>query len=89
MAKTWEDVEWGSSTDKKEWVVEYTVEEGGTITLHLTILSGEDRDEIEKGLLKELRSVYIDGNPIEVTVHRMEVIHESSESQPFDGMFSP
>jgi|TARA_B100001094_G_scaffold324889_2_gene378217 hypothetical protein len=89
MAESWEDVTWDQSNPKKEWVVEYTVSVNGKKNHHLSILYGEDMSEIQKSLLNELRNTYVQDEKIEVTVHRMEEVQDTSESVSFEGCFSP
>jgi hypothetical protein len=89
MAKTWEDVEWDSDSPLKEWVIEYSVKEGTSVTYHVTIVTADGHESVQKNLLKELEETYAGGQPIEVTVHRMEEVHNGNSSVSFEGMFSP
>ena len=89
MAESWEDVTWDTSDPQKEWVVEYTVSVNGDKNHHLTVLYGDDLSDIQRSLLHELRNTYVDNETIEVTVHRMEEVKETSQSVGFEGCFSP
>ena len=89
MAETWEDVTWDESKPLKEWVVEYTVSVNGEMNHHLNILYGEDLVDVQRSLLHELRKTYVEKERIDVTVHRMEEIKDTSDSVYFEGCFMP
>jgi hypothetical protein len=89
MAETWEDVTWDESKPLKEWVVEYTVSVNGEMNHHLNILYGEDLVDVQRSLLHELRKTYVEKERIDVTVHRMEEIKDTSDSVYFEGCFTP
>ena len=89
MAETWEDVTWDESQPLREWVVEYTVSVSGEMNHHLGILYGEDLVDVQRSLLHELRKTYIENERIDVTVHRMQEIKDTSEAEFFEGCFTP
>jgi len=72
MEETWEDITWAGEKTPKEWVVEYIALVSGEKIHHLSILFGEDHQEIQRSLLQELRIAYHDSSKIDVTVIRME-----------------
>ncbi len=72
--KGW-DVAW-EQTDDDEWVVEYVVLEGGRNTRHLSLLLGADADAVRAALVDEIRELYPDASHIEVTVLRLEAVHD-------------
>lgn len=89
MAESWEDVTWDQGRPLKEWAVEYTVAVDGEEYHHLNILFGEDESAVQKSLLDELRQTYVRNERIDVTLHRMEEIRETTNADIFEGCFTP
>jgi hypothetical protein len=77
--KGW-DVAW-EETSEQEWIVEYTVMEGGSTTRHLSVLVGEGPDEVKSSLVDEIRLLYPDASHLEVTVLRLEAIETMDEPE--------
>ena len=89
MAKTWEDITWEDSEPLKEWSVEYMVKINEEHHHHLSVLWGEDHEEVQRNLLAELKRTYSGSERIDVTVLRMEQITDQVEAQFFEGCFTP
>jgi len=89
MAESWEDVTWDQGRPLKEWAVEYTVVVNDEEYHHLNILFGEDESAVQKSLLDELRQTYVSNERIDVTLHRMEEVKETVDSNFFEGCFTP
>ena len=85
MEETWEDIAWEGLTPPKEWVVEYIVLVGGEKIYHLSILYGENHQDVQRNLLNELRIAYPDSDRIDVTVLRMEETVLETDALHFDG----
>lgn len=89
MAKTWEDITWEEETPLKEWVVEYIALVNGEKIHHLSILFGEDYQDVQRSLLHELRLTYPTTDRIDVTVLRMEQTVIEADALHFDGDYTP
>ena len=89
MTKTWEDVAWETKAPRKEWVVEYYAKVGTESTHHLTVLHGEDMEDVQRKLMQELRATYREAQEIEVTVIRMEEIEIEPNIAMFMGAYTP
>ena len=89
MAESWEDVTWDQGRPLKEWAVEYTDVVDDEEYHHLNILFGEDESAVQKSLLDELRQTYVSNERIDVTLHRMEEVKETADSNFFEGCFTP
>ena len=89
MTNTWEDVAWKEETPRREWVVEYYAKVNGKTTHHLTVIRGEDMDDVQRLLMRELRSTYVDAQEIKVTILRMEEIEKKPNASLFTGSFTP
>ena len=89
MTKTWEDVAWETKAPRKEWVVEYYAKVGEESTHHLTVLHGEDMEDIQRLLMQELRATHREAQEIEVTVIRMEEIETEPNIAMFMGAYTP
>ena len=85
MEETWEDIAWEGVTPPKEWVVEYIALVGGEKIHHLSILYGENHQEVQRNLLQELRIAYPGSDRIDVTVLRMEETVLETDALHFDG----
>lgn len=89
MTNTWEDVAWEEEPALKEWVVEYIAKVNDDSTHHLTVISGSDMEDVQKQLMHELRTTYMEASEIEVTVLRMEEIETEPNAFMFNDTFTP
>ena len=89
MTNTWEDVAWEEEPALKEWVVEYIAKVNDDSTHHLTVISGSDMEDVQKQLMQELRTTYMEASEIEVTVLRMEEIETEPNAFMFNDTFTP
>ena len=89
MTNTWEDITWEEEAPLKEWVIEYVAKVGDESSHHLTILYGEEIEDVQRHLMHELRTTYLEAAEIEVTVIRMEVIDQEPNAFLFDGTYTP
>lgn len=89
MTNTWEDVAWEEEPALKEWVVEYIAKVNDDSTHHLTVISGSEMEDVQKQLMQELRTTYMEASEIEVTVLRMEEIETEPNAFMFNDTFTP
>ena len=89
MTNTWEDVAWEEKHTLKEWVVEYIAKVNDDSTHHLTVISGSEMEDVQKQLMQELRTTYMEASEIEVTVLRMEEIETEPNAFMFNDTFTP
>ena len=89
MAETWEDITLEEETPLKEWVVEYIALVSGEKFHHLSILYGENQQDVQRSLLHELRQAYHDSERIDVTVLRMEETVMEADALHFEGDYIP
>ncbi|RJU91596.1 MAG: hypothetical protein DWC01_03690 [Candidatus Poseidoniales archaeon] len=89
MTNTWEDVAWEEEHTLKEWVVEYIAKVNDDSTHHLTVISGSEMEDVQKQLMQELRTTYMEASEIEVTVLRMEEIETEPNAFMFNDTFTP
>ena len=89
MTNTWEDVAWEGETRQKEWVVEYYAMVAGETTHHLSVFGGEDVEDVQRNLMKELRTTYREAHEIEVTVLRMEEVEVEPNIAMFNETYTP
>ena len=89
MTKTWEDITWEEEKPLKEWVIEYVAKIGNESSHHLTILYGEEMEDVQRQLMHELRTTYMEASEIEVTVLRMEVIDSEPNAYHFGEEYTP
>ena len=89
MTNTWEDVAWEEEHALKEWVVEYIAKVNDDSTHHLTVISGSEMEDVQKQLMQELRTTYMEASEIEVTVLRMEEIETEPNAFMFNDTFTP
>ena len=89
MTRTWEDITWEEEKPLKEWVIEYLAKVGEESSHHLTILYGEEMEDVQRQLMHELRTTYLEASEIEVTVLRMEVIDPEPNAYHFADEYTP
>ena len=89
MTNTWEDITWEEEAPLKDFVIEYVAKIGDESSHHLTILYGEEIEDVQRHLMHELRTTYLEATEIEVTVLRMEVIDQEPNAFLFDGTYTP
>ena len=89
MTKIWEDITWEEEKPLKEWVIEYVAKVGEHTSHHLTILYGEEMEDVQRQLMHELRTTYLEASEIEVTVLRMEVIDPEPNAFHFTAEYTP
>ncbi len=73
----------------RSWMVEYTVEVGGEVNRHLTMISASDISDVHQLLLRELRKMYHTSERVDVTVHRIEPVTTNTDALYFEGIYSP
>jgi len=73
----------------KSWMVEYTVEVGGDVNRHLSMINADDISDVHQHLLAELRKMYQTSDRVDVTVHRIEPVSTNTDALYFEGIYSP
>ena len=73
----------------KSWMVEYTVEVGGDLNRHLSMINADDISDVHHHLLAELRKMYQTSERVDVTVHRIEPVSTNTDALYFEGIYSP
>ena len=69
----------------KSWMVEYTVEVGGDLNRHLSMINADDISDVHHHLLAELRKMYQTSERVDVTVHRIEPVSTNTDALYFEG----
>ena len=64
----------------KSWMVEYTVEVGGDVNRHLSMINADDISDVHQHLLAELRKMYQTSERVDVTVHRIEPVSTNTDA---------
>tara|TARA_B100000700_G_C15055410_1_gene862551 strand:- start:5053 stop:5322 length:270 start_codon:yes stop_codon:yes gene_type:complete len=73
----------------RSWMVEYTVEVGGEINRHLSMINASDISDVHHHLLRELRKMYHTSERVDVTVHRIEPVTTNTDALYFEGIYAP
>lgn len=89
MEDSWDEVAWESEGKMKEWYVEYIAIVNEQKYHHMTILYGEDIEEVQRSLLHEVRRTYSSTDRIDITVVKMKETGNDSNDDLFEGIFVP
>tara|TARA_B100001250_G_scaffold402689_1_gene416101 strand:+ start:1802 stop:2074 length:273 start_codon:yes stop_codon:yes gene_type:complete len=90
MEETWEDVSWKEDVQLKEWYVEYMAIVNDQKFHHMSILYGEDLEDVQRSLLHEVRRSYSSTtDSIDITIIKMKETTQSTDAALFEGMFVP
>lgn len=89
MEESWDEVAWESEGKMKEWYVEYIAIVNEQKYHHMTILYGEDIEEVQRSLLHEVRRTYSSTDRIDITVVKMKETGNDSNDDLFEGIFVP
>ena len=72
MEESWDDVAWEQEVKLKEWYVEYIAIVNDQKNHHMSILYGEDMQDVQRSLLHEVRRMYRSTVRIDITVVKMK-----------------
>ena len=89
MEESWEDVSWQEDEPLKEWYVEYIASVNDNKIHHMSILYGEDMQDVQRSLLHEVRRNYSASDRIDITVVKMKETIKSTDGALFEGIFIP
>tara|TARA_B100000282_G_scaffold291329_1_gene263419 strand:- start:1010 stop:1279 length:270 start_codon:yes stop_codon:yes gene_type:complete len=89
MEPTHNTSEESEESSVKSWMVEYTVEVGGDLKRHLSMINADDISDVHEHLLEELRKMYQTSDRVDVTVHRIEPVSTNTDALYFEGSYSP
>ena len=89
MEESWDDVYWDTDGQIREWYVEYIAVVNEQKYHHMTVLYGEDMQDVQKRLLQEVRDTYRSSDRIDITVVKMKETHFDTDSAKFEGLFVP
>ena len=90
MEESWEDVSWEEKDVRlKEWYVEYIAVVNDQKYHHMSILYGEDMQDVQRSLLHEVRRNYNSTDRIVFTVVRMNETEVQTDAALFEGIYVP
>ncbi len=90
MEESWDDVSWEEKDVRlKEWYVEYIAVVNDQKYHHMSILYGEDMQDVQRSLLHEVRRNYNSTDRIDITVVKMKVTEVQTDAALFEGIFVP
>ena len=89
MEESWDDVTWNKDVQLKEWYVEYVAIVNEQKYHHMSILYGEDMQDVQRSLLHEVRRTYSSTDRIDITVVKMKETETQTDSAQFDGIYVP
>ena len=90
MEESWEDVSWEEKDVRlKEWYVEYIAVVNDQKYHHMSILYGEDMQDVQRSLLHEVRRNYNSTDRIDITVVKMKVTEVQTDAALFEGIYVP
>ena len=90
MEESWEDVSWeGKDVRLKEWYVEYIAVVNDQKYHHMSILYGEDMQDVQRSLLHEVRRNYNSTDRIDITVLKMKETEVQTDAALFEGIYVP
>ena len=72
MGESWDDVYWETDGQVREWYVEYIAVVNEQKYHHMTVLYGEDMQDVQRILLQEVRDTYRSSDRIDITVVKMK-----------------
>ena len=90
MEESWEDVSWEEKDVRlKEWYVEYIAIVNDQKYHHMSILYGEDMQDVQRSLLHEVRRNYNSTDRIDITVLKMKETEVQTDAALFEGIYVP
>jgi hypothetical protein len=90
MEESWEDVSWEEKDVRlKEWYVEYIAVVNDQKYHHMSILYGEDMQDVQRSLLHEVRRSYNSTDRIDITVLKMKETEVQTDAALFEGIYVP
>ncbi len=90
MEESWEDVSWEEKDVRlKEWYVEYIAIVNDHKYHHMSILYGEDMQDVQRSLLHEVRRNYNSTDRIDITVLKMKETEFQTDAALFEGIYVP
>ena len=90
MEESWEDVSWEEKDVRlKEWYVEYIAVVNDQKYHHMSILYGEDMQDVQRSLLHEVRRNYNSTDRIDITVIKMKETEVQTDAALFEGIYVP
>ena len=89
MEETWDDVDWKKDVRLKEWYVEYIAIVNDQKFHHMSVLYGEDMQDVQRSLLHEVRRTYRSTDRIDISVVKMEETKSCTDVALFEGIYVP
>jgi len=90
MEESWDDVSWEEKDVRlKEWYVEYIAVVNDQKYHHMSILYGEDMQDVQRSLLHEVRRSYNSTDRIDITVLKMKETEVQTDAALFEGIYVP
>ena len=89
MEETWDDVGWKKDVRLKEWYVEYIAIVNDQKFHHMSVLYGEDMQDVQRSLLHEVRRTYRSTDRIDISVVKMEETKSCTDVALFEGIYVP
>ncbi len=89
MEETWDDVDWKKDVRLKEWYVEYIAIVNDQKFHHMSVLYGEDMQDVQRSLLHEVRRTYRSRDRIDISVVKMKETKLSTDAALFEGIYVP
>ena len=89
MEETWDDVDWKKDVRLKEWYVEYIAIVNDQKFHHMSVLYGEDMQDVQRSLLHEVRRTYRSTDRIDISVVKMKETKLSTDAALFEGIYVP
>ena len=89
MEESWDDVSWEKDVRLKEWYVEYIAIVNDQKYHHMSILYGEDMQDVQTSLLHEVRRNYNSTDRIDITVLKMKETEVQTDAALFEGIYVP
>ena len=89
MEESWDDVSWEKDVRLKEWYVEYIAIVNDQKYNHMSILYGEDMQDVQRSLLHEVRRNYNSTDRIDITVLKMKETEVQTDAALFEGIYVP
>ena len=89
MEESWDDVSWEKDVRLKEWYVEYIAIVNDQKSHHMSILYGEDMQDVQRSLLHEVRRNYNSTDRIDITVLKMKETEVQTDAALFEGIYVP
>ena len=91
MEESWDDVSWEEKNDVqlKEWYVEYIAIVNDQKNHHMSILYGEDMQDVQKVYCTKLEEITILLIGIDITVVKMKETEVQTDAALFEGIYVP